>query len=559
MSSDQTNWKNKLYFGDNLNILRKHIHDETIDLIYLDPPFNSKATYNVLFGEKNGTRSEAQITAFEDTWHWGLEAQSTYDELVAKSDRLSDLVEAFHTFLGANDMMAYLVMMSIRLTELHRVLKNTGSLYLHCDDTAGHYIKLILDSIFTPGRFLNEIIWKRTTAHNDPQRFGRIGDRILFYSKTSSKTFNKLKGGYSQEQLSRYKYEDERGRFKAEQLTAPHFSPTRTIDWRGSHPGRNRQWRFSIDELERLYTEGRILLKRSGCPRKDGFKQYLDEALGASLQDIWVDIEMGPTAGERLGYPTQKPEALLERIIRSSSNEGDLVLDPFCGCGTTVAVAEHLNRKWIGIDITYLAISLIEARLADHYRHIYENYLLPYDVIGDPKDIAGAKALAIQSPHHFEWWVLGKVGAYPAHDKKKGADSGIDGIIKFEFGEENKYERIVVQVKSGKDVHVSQIRELIHVVDKEKAAIGVFITLRPPTEPMRKEAIQEGFYKPTRRLGELEDGGIQIMKYERIQIITIEDIFKGAVIRYPRFGDATFKRAKPKYKDIAVQDDWTTT
>ncbi|MGO8880119.1 MAG: site-specific DNA-methyltransferase [Desulfomonilaceae bacterium] len=537
------NWQNKLFFGDNLPILRDYINDESIDLIYLDPPFNSRATYNVLFGEKDGSQSEAQITAFEDTWHWGAEAQSAYEELVAKADKLSDLSESLYNFLGPNDMMAYLVMMAIRLTELYRVLKNNGSLYLHCDDTASHYIKLILDSIFGASRFINEIIWKRTTAHNDPNRFGRIGDRILFYSKTPNKTFNKLKGAYSQEQLSRYKYEDELGHFKAEQLTAPHFSPTRTIEWRGSHPGRNRQWRFSVDELERLYAEGKILLKRNGCPRKDGFKQYLDEAPGASLQDIWIDIGMGPTAGERLGYQTQKPEALLERIISASSNEGDLILDPFCGCGTTVAVAEHLNRRWIGIDITYLAISLIETRLKDQYKHNYQNQLHPYEVLGDPKDTSGAKALAIQSRHHFEWWVLAKVGAYPAHNKKKGADFGFDGIIKFGIGKDNRYEKIVIQVKSG-EVHVGQIRELIQVVNREKATIGVFITLKSPTKPMKKEAIQEGLYKPE-----------YLGQYERIQIITVEDIFKGVVIQYPRAGDVTFKQAKPKYKDIAEQGE----
>src|SRR5206468_3548972 len=207
---------------------------------------------------------------------------------------------------------------------------------------------ILLDEIFDADRFQNEIVWKRTTAHNDPKRFGRIGDRLLFYSKAPGKTFNRIIGQYSGEQLSRYKYEDERGRFRAENLTAPHFSETRTIEWRGTHPGANRQWRFSIEELERLYAAGRILVQRNGRPRKDGLKEYLQDAEGPPLQDIWTDIGLGPTAGERLGYQTQKPLALLERIITASSSPGDVVLDPFCGCGTTIHAARKLGRQWIG-------------------------------------------------------------------------------------------------------------------------------------------------------------------------------------------------------------------
>jgi len=273
--------ENVLYYGDNLDILRRYIKDESVDLVYLDPPFNSNQTYNVLFADKDGTEAAAQIEAFEDTWHWDQVAARTFAETVENGGRVADALLAFRQLLGTNDMLAYLTMMAPRLVELHRVLKSTGSLFLHCDPTASHYLKLLLDAVFKVERFQNEIVWKRTSAHNDPKRFGRIGDRLLFYTKGKTKTFHPVMGALSAEQVARYKYEDEGGRFKAEQLTAPHFSPTRTVEWRGVHPGGNRQWRFGPDELERLYSEGRILLQRDGRPRKDGLKEYLHESEGA--------------------------------------------------------------------------------------------------------------------------------------------------------------------------------------------------------------------------------------------------------------------------------------
>ncbi len=280
---------NRLYFGDNLKWLsdRKEFPDASVDLVYLDPPFNSNADYNVLFREPSGQVSQAQFHAFTDTWSWA-DAADTYHQFIDTCPNVAvvELMEALHSFLKHSPMMAYLAMMAPRLVELHRVLKSTGSLYLHCDPTASHYLRILLDEIFDAERFQNEIVWKRTTAHNDPKRFGRIGDRLLFYSKAPGKTFNRITGQYSEEQLSRYKYEDERGRFRAENLTAPHFSETRTIEWRGTHPGANRQWRFSIEELERLFAAGRILLQRNGRPRKDGLKEYLEDAEGPPLQDI---------------------------------------------------------------------------------------------------------------------------------------------------------------------------------------------------------------------------------------------------------------------------------
>jgi len=284
---------NHLYYGDNLAVLRESIADASVDLIYLDPPFNSNASYNVIYRDESGRSSGAQIEAFEDTWHWDdmVSGQALAEVRDSPYQDAAKMLDAMVGFLGRNMMTAYLTMMGVRLIELHRVLKPTGSLYLHCDPTASHYLKILLDAIFGARRFLNEISWKRTEAHNDAQRYGRITDIILFYSKTEKKIFHPKGGEYSEEQMRRYKYEDEHGRYKAENLTANHYSETRTVEWRGTHPGERRQWRYGEEELERLYREGRILLRRDGKPRKDGLKEYLHENESPVLQDFWYDIK----------------------------------------------------------------------------------------------------------------------------------------------------------------------------------------------------------------------------------------------------------------------------
>ena len=540
---------NQLYYGDNLDILRTHLSDESVDLIYIDPPFNSNQAYNVIFSETDGSSSQAQIQAFEDTWRWGETTEQAYHELVVTAPTLLvETIKSFRSFLTETNLMAYLVMMALRLVELHRVLKPTGSFYLHCDPTASHYLKIILDQIFGVENFQNEIVWKRTSSHNDPKRFGRVGDRILFYSKSKIKTFNVIYSDYSPEQLSRYKYEDERGRYRAENLTAPHYSPTRTVDWRGTHPGSNRQWRFSVEELERLYAKGYILLRQDGCPRKDGLKVYLDEAKGAPPQNIWDDIpRIGNTSKERLGYPTQKPEALLERIIKASSNEGDVVLDTFCGCGTAIAVAQRLNRRWIGVDITHLAIALLKYRLADAFGDDAK-----YEIIGEPKDAQSAQALAVQDRYQFQWWALSLIRARPYQGKKKGADEGVDGVIYYEDVDPDNPKKtltrkIVVQVKSGK-VSVKDIRELKSVVDSQDAVIGVFITLNRPTQPMVKEAAAAGRFQWL---------NVSHTTYPKIQIRTIEELLLGHGIEYPQSPvDVTFRRAEravPQEKQLEIE------
>jgi len=499
-------WKNKLYFGDNLDILREHVASESVDLIYLDPPFNSNATYNVLFQEKSGEKSAAQITAFEDTWHWGMESEYAYQEVVKEGQRkLADLLQALRTFLGQNDMMAYLVMMAQRMVELHRVLKPTGSIYLHCDPTASHYLKLLMDAVFGARNFRNEVIWHYKFRMMYSERiFNRKHDVLLFYAKSLSSKLrmNNVVEPWTREEIIQTRkqaiYQDEDG----------------------------REW---------IWMPG-------GRGHSKNKKKYLDEitAEGKALDDVWDIPTITSSAKERLGYPTQKPEILLERIIKATTDEDDLVLDPFCGCGTTVVVAERLKRHWIGIDITHLAISLMRHRLHD----TFGPDLSPYEVIGDPKDLSSARALAEENRYQFEWWALGLVDARPAHDKRKGADRGVDGYINFFDDNSGKAKTVVVQVKSG-HINAAYVRDLKGVLERENAPIGILITLEEPTRPMLQEAAAGGFYEPEH---------FPAHQYPRLQILTIKELLEGKEAQYPRMAPpATFKRAQRHRKSIEDQ------
>jgi adenine specific DNA methylase Mod len=500
---------NVLYYGDNLEILRKYIPDESVDLIYLDPPFNSKATYNVLYKEQTGEPSQAQITAFEDTWHWGLESEKALQEIFASPiapSAVKDFMSVMPKFLGKKtDMSAYLTMMCVRLLELKRVLKNTGSIYLHCDPTASHYLKIVMDAIFGTASFRNELVWKRQSAHSDSRGYGSVHDIVLFYVKSSEFTWNKTYQGYDEGYTEQYyRYVDENGRrFMSDNLSASGLQGGGyEYEWKGI----KRVWRVPFQTMERLEKEGKIFYTKNGIPR---MKRYLDEAKGMPVQDVWSDLEpLRSWHAERLGYPTQKPESLLERIIQSSSNEGDVVLDPFCGCGTALVAAQRLNRRWVGIDITHLAISTMKWRLEKIFPGIQ------YKVIGEPRDLAGAKELANQNKYQFQWWAVSLVGGQPYGDKKKGADTGIDGYLYF-MDEKNKVKKAIIQVKAG-NVSVSQIRDLIGVVQREKAEMGVFLCLEPATKPMHTEADSQGFYHSP--LGK---------DYPKIQIFTIEQLLEG--------------------------------
>ncbi len=550
MTADQSSANpNRLYFGDNLDILREHVADESVDLIYLDPPFNSNVNYNAFFQEQSGELSDAQITAFEDTWHWGLESEAAYRAVVTDGPgKLSDLLQAMHAFLGQSDMMAYLAMMAPRIAELHRVLKPTGSIYLHCDPTASHYLKLLMDAVFGPKNFRNEITWQRTESHNTAGKYGNVADILLYYAKSDNPVWNRGfhkygENKYSEQQLKRFRHVDESGRrYRLDDLTAPRpNSDSGKFEWRGTMPGSTRGWGYRLEQLEQWWSEGRIHTKRDGTPRMDGLKVYLDDAEGKPLQNIWTDIPRIPnTSAERLNFPTQKPEALLERIINASSNEGDVVLDPFCGCGTATVAAERLNRRWIGIDITHLAMSLMRHRLHD----TFGNDLRPYEVVGVPQDPASAAALAQHDRYQFEWWGVSLVDARPAKDRKKGADAGIDGVINFFDDNSGRAKRVVVQVKSG-NVNRGMIATLKGDMEREKAEIGLFVTLNEPTRPMLQEAASAGFYTPEHYPDH---------QYPRLQILTVAELLNGAEAQYPRVAPAaTFRRAPRRRRGQGAQ------
>ena len=517
---------NVLYYGDNMDILRHrnehgdhdYFPDNSVDLVYLDPPFNSQQSYNILFKEQNTSWSPAQIKAFEDTWHWGPDTDATYRDMLSNTpNKVAQLLYALigdeekPGGIGRNDVTAYLVMMSTRLIELHRVLKPTGSLYLHCDPTMSHYIKLTLDQIFGPTNFRNEIIWKRLSAHKATRRYGRVHDTIFFYAKSTNQVWNPSFVSYGKDYIdSFYRHEDQDGRryTRSDLMAAGVRRGSSGQPWRGIDPtARGRHWQFTIEDLERLDKEGRIYYPpRGGVPR---YKRYLDEMSGVTMQDIWDDISpVAAHAKEKLGFETQKPLALLERVIRANSNEGDLILDPFCGCGTALVAAHKLNRRWIGIDITHLAIAVMKRRLQDHFPGIQVK------VIGEPADLPSAKALAKQNRYQFQWWALSLIGARPLGEKKKGADKGIDGVIPFTDDGGVKLKRVVVQVKSG-HVGVRDVRELKSVASNDP--IGVLLTLEPPTQPMKIEAMEAGFY----------ESPLWQKEFPRIQILTIEEVLVG--------------------------------
>jgi len=460
---------NVLYYGDNLDVMRRHIKDETVDLVYLDPPFNSNRNYNVLFSEQNGSRAASQIRAFEDTWTWNQEGESVFAELVTAGGKVSDCLQAFRTFLGECDMLAYLVMMAPRLVELRRVLKPTGSIYLHCDPTTSHYLKMLMDAVFGAGSFRNEIVWSYETGGIPRYDFSRKHDVIFRYTKSDKWTFN------------------------ANEVLEPR----------------------SDEVLRRIATGNPSATRSTG--------QYRHPS------DVFKIPSINAMAKERLGYPTQKPEALLERIVKASSNPGDVVLDPFGGCGTTISVAQKLGRPWIGIDITHLAITLIKQRLKDSYGDA-----ATFEVIGEPVSVPDAERLAESDPYQFQWWALGLVGARPV-DQKKGADKGIDGRIIFQGDKPGIFESVILSVKAG-HIGASHVRDLKGVLDREKAAMGVLISMQEPTAPMKTEAVTAGFYESV----------TWGRKYPKMQLLTVAELLAGRRIDYPpsRQTNVTFKKAR---------------
>ena len=521
---------NALYYGDNLAVLREHVADESVDLVYLDPPFNSNASYNVLFRERTGEESPAQIRAFTDTWEWTQETELTFERDIignpAVPPAVKDMITAFRQFIGRNAMMAYLVMMAPRLAELRRVLKPTGSIYLHCDPTASHYLKLLMDAVFGAPNFRNEIVWRRANAHNDPKRFGRISDTILYYVKSNSATWITQHTPYREEYYDSHFSKNSDGRYyRTVPLDAPRHgdgSANLLYEWYGKWPAQTRTWAVRREIMEQYERDGLLIYTRTGTPT---LIKYADEMPGVPLQNIWTDIPpVNPQARERLGYPTQKPEALLERIIGASSNEGDVVLDPFCGCGTAVAAAHKLGRQWLGIDITHLAVALMKNRLKTAFDLEAGEH---YDVVGEPQDEGSARALWEQDPYQFQFWAVSLLEAQPQSEQRRGADRGVDGMLYFIDGQRRTPHKVVIQVKGG-GVSSPQVRDLVGVVEREQAAMGLFISLEAPTRDMRREAASAGFYH----------SDLWAREFPKIQVRTVGEMLSGQGFELPpRPGD----------------------
>lgn len=519
---------NHLYFGDNLDILRRHIKDGTVDLVYLDPPFNSNREFNILFREQTGNHAKAQVKAFEDTWQWGNEAAEAYQEVVEGGHhRVSEAMQAFRRVLGEGDMLAYLSMMAPRLVELRRVMKATGSIYLHCDPTASHYLKALMDAVFDRANFRTEVIWRRTNAKGLAFKgMANNHDIILYYTQSDKYIWNQeyteLDPAYV-ERFYRYVEPETGRRYQLADLVNPNRNrPNLTYEFLGV----TRVWRWTKERMEKTLEEGRIVQTKPGTvPR---YKRYLDESKGTPVDSIWTDIKPIPAHGaERLGFPTQKPMALLERIIKSSSDKGEVVLDPFCGCGTAIVVAQSLARKWIGIDITHIAIALVKHRLKDMF-----GGKVRYKTLGEPVSVSDAHSLAKQNAYQFQWWALGLVGARPV-EEKKGADKGIDGRIYF-HDSKGRTNQIVLSVKSG-HVSVRDVRDLRGVVDRKKAQIGVLITMESAARPMLTEAASAGFFKTAWG------------NHPMMQVLTIDELLQGKQIDCPPTAaiNITFKNAKP--------------
>ncbi|WP_135227557.1 site-specific DNA-methyltransferase [Deinococcus fonticola] len=560
----------RLYHGDNLGLMREQIKDESVDLVYLDPPFNSGQDYNIPFKDQKGEKDAAQIKAFEDTWHWGDDDEGILATLPAQHPELGRWLKLTVELLGKNDMSAYLTMMAVRLLEIHRSLKPSGSMYLHCDVTASHYLKAMCDIIFGDANFMNEIVWKGADAHNDARyRYAAVNDRILFYAKKREgyyfepqhtefpvKTLREwylyleLPDGTTRRmtraEIDSQEIPDGARRFNTDNLRSPSPRPNLTYDYKGYKPHPNG-WAVSMERMKELDEAGLLLFPRS----KDGRimrKKYLDESKGPVMSDTWTDIsQLRGHDIERLGYPTQKPVALLERIIKASCPESGIVMDPFCGCGTAVVAAEALSRHWIGMDITHLAVGLIKSRLKRDFALGKGDFLED----GVPTTIEAAQYLFDLDPYDFQYWTLGEIGARPygassgSKKGKKGGDGGIDGELFFMRPDGQDVERAIVSVKGGKNLTAGMVRDLVGTMTKHSAAMGIFICLAKPTAGVLKEATLAGVY---------EYGG---KTYPKVQIMTVEDILAGKQPQVPE-GSINVTHVNKKVTSRSKQQESST-
>ena len=543
--------------------MRRFIRDESIDLCYIDPPFNSKRNYNQIYNNI-GQEDRAQAQAFVDTWTWDRHAETCYEQILQNTNGVQTtqsiaLITGLKAVLGKGSLFAYLVSMTVRIAEINRALKPTGSFYLHCDTVADSYLRLISDAIFVPngGDFRNEITWKRADAHNDAKKqFGMVSDRILFYTKSKEFVFHPQYGDYSEKTLRDWyqwlefpdgairrmtKQERETQnipegarRFNTADMASPNPRPNMMYEYKG-YPYPTKGWRYQRETMEKLDAEGKLLFP-SDPKGRIMFKRYLDEQHGAVLGDVWTDVsQLRSATTEMLGYPTQKPEALLERIISASSNEGGTVLDAFCGCGTTVVVAQRLKRRWIGIDITYQSISLVLKRLEDSFG---KEIVSSIQINGVPRDMESVLALVNKQDDRvrkeFEKWaVLTFSNNRAVINEKKGADKGVDGVA-YLFVGNDEYKKVILSVKSG---HVGSafMRDLRGTIEREEAACGILITLEEPTKPMRQEAREAGQFKSD-----------YLPPIDRLQIVTVREILDGSRMQLPLVAEVARKAQKSK-------------
>lgn len=546
---------NRLFYGDNLDVLRKSVASESVDLVYLDPPFNSNRNYNVIFARNASSADTAQIQAFGDTWHWTNVTEEQYLDLVngGLPNAAADAMRAMHTLLGENDALAYMVNMAPRLVELRRVLQPTGSLYLHCDPTMSHYLKVLLDAIFGPENFRNDIIWKRKAGRGETQnaavKFGVTNDNVLFYARSAATPFVRQYRPSNADYVASKFTHVEPGtgrRYRLDNLTSPSYRPNLVYDYEGYSPP-PKGWAVGRERMEEMHAQDRLYLPAKKTQRIQR-KRYLDELEGETVDSLWDDIPpINSQARERLGYPTQKPLALLERILAASSKPGDVVLDPFCGCGTTIDAAIKLDREWLGIDITYIAVGLIQARLKDTYGESIKD---TYKVEGIPRDLPGASALFDASPLDFERWAVTLAEGTPNEKGKQSGDKGIDGVIRFPNDATGKAEqgRVLVSVKGGRSLSPAMVRDLVGTVESQKAQMGVLITMQTPTRGMVEAANHSGSYT----------WPVNGQSFPRVQIITVPQLLSFQRPNMPPPGPAyisAVRRPKAKSDQLAFGDD----
>ena len=517
---------NIIYYGDNLEIMKSLLEEKSdfIDLVYIDPPFNSKRNYNILYKDRNSEDDEIlQQEVFKDTWS-NVHYRQNLEEIKNLGLLILDNYLSFIKDSLPPSYVSYLSMMAIRIYYIKELLKDTGSFYLHCDPTMSHYLKTMCDLIFGSDNFRNEIVWKRTYAHNDPRKFGRNQDIILFFTKSSNFILNVQYESYDPEYIkTNFGYNDERGKYQSMTLTGPGVNPNDET-WQGYNPSQsNRSWSIPkrvvnrlvgdkkaktmsrIERLNLLEKNNYIIFSKNKIPR---FKEYLHEMPGTPIQEIWTDINpIGSQAKERLGYPTQKPLALLTRIIQASSNEGDLVADFFCGCGTTVDACASLKRNFIGADISTISTGLIRKRLQEKHSLIAGKH---YEVEGLPQNLEQAKMLAKQDKFKFQDWAVHYL-ARGIVNKKKTGDKGIDGYLYFKSPEKEPY-LCILEIKGGENLSISQVRAFIKTCQEDEKRAGVLLTMGNITDGMKRECFA---------------AGTVFLDIPKCEIVNIEDVMVG--------------------------------